>query len=69
MKVFYEKPEMIQKLEDIVEQACVEGKIITGFQMDTYEYKQYCQEIREYPVLDCDCSVFCGINISVVERG
>lgn len=68
MKVIYEKPEMIQKLEDIAEQACVEGKIIKEFQMDNYEYKQYCQELRGYPVLDSDGLVFCGINISVVER-
>ena len=63
MKALYRKPEMMQKMVDLID--TMGGKDIYKFILTKHEYDKYLEELGFHPVLGCTSVLFMGREIAV----
>ena len=65
MKALYSKPELMQKMINLIESS--KGDELYKFLLTREEYNQYLEELKKHPILGCTNVLFYDREVAIEE--
>lgn len=63
MKALYSKPEIMQKMANLIEAS--QGNELYKFLLTQEEYDKYVGELKKHPILECNNVLFFGREVAI----